>query len=429
MRPKLQRLLAIVNRGFQSRPGILRPRVFAPLLVVLYLGSSFFFLNRTVNDAERREGLTAKDSAHYILIANLFAAGDFSMSYVERRPHRQPLYPLLLAPAVKLSGNNPFWLGTVNIWIGLITVLVLYFGLLKLHSNLLIPAAIGLLYITNQMIVDMVSGHIMTEPLHILFVVLAVFSFIHYATWRKPAALFAAAGFAGLDYLTRPNGLFLMLSMMGVLFLKEFVPARDGTDQQNRGFSKVIGVAGKYAVAVLIFILVSTPSWLPRLYYLHAPLSHGYLSNYMWVDTYAQAHTGDSFASFTWRDYAAAHQFGDFLQRWLHGFQRVFALPLRFERISSVGFPVLYLLAIAGLLASVLQRNRTYLALGAFFLIQILPLIWTSLSNPNDRVPYAAILPFEFFFAAFALVALRRWAHRESNCASSACRRISSARG
>jgi hypothetical protein len=32
------------------------------------------------------------------------------MSYVKSRPHRQPLYPLLLTPAVKLGGNDPFWL-------------------------------------------------------------------------------------------------------------------------------------------------------------------------------------------------------------------------------------------------------------------------------------------------------------------------------
>jgi hypothetical protein len=299
----------------------------------------------------------------------------------------------------------------------LVTGLVLYFGILKLHSNPLIAAAIGLLYITNHMVVEEISSRVMTEPLHILFVVLVIFCFINYATLRKPASLFAAAGFAGLDYLTRPNGLFLMLSMMAVLFLNELVPVQHGTDPQNRRFSNIIGAAGNFSVAVLIFIIVSTPSWLPRLYYLHQPLSHGYLSNYMWVDTYALAHTGNSFASFTWHDYAATHQFGDFLQRWVHGFKKVFAVPLRVEKNFSTSFPVLYFLAIAGLITSVLQRNRTYLVLGAFFLIQILPLIWTSLSNQNERVPYAAILPFEFFFAALALEALRRLAHEETDAA------------
>lgn len=404
MQSQIERLHPITDRVFRCGSAILRPQVFLPFLVLAYLLNSFWLLNLTVHDEKRLDNLTKKDSQHYIQIAHLFAQGDFSMSYVKGRPHRQPLYPLLLAPAVKLGGGTPFWMGSVNIWIGLLTIALIYFGILKVYSSTIIAAVIGLLYTTNRMIIEEVSGRIMTEPLHVLFVIMAIFCFIDYATSSRRLSLFAAAACVGMDYLTRPNGMILMIAMMAALFLHEVLSGQLGTGQPGERLPKFIKFVEKYSIAVGIFLLISTPSWIPRLFYLHHPFSHGYLSNYMWVDTYEQAHTGASYASFTWHDYVATHNFGDFLKRWLHGFVETFSLPARRES----RFPVLFYLAIVGFIAACFQRNRIYLALAAFFLIQMLPLIWTTLSNPTDRVPYAAMLPFEFFFAAFALEALRR---------------------
>ena len=301
------------------------------------------------------------------------------------------------------------------------TVLVLYFGILKLFSSPLIAAAATVFYATNKLIVEEVTGRMMTEPLHILLVLLVIFSFVSYTASRRPAMLAAAAGLAGLDYLARPNGLFLMLSMMAVLFIEECSNRRHGPVSRTRALP---GCLIKFLVAALIFLVITTPSWLPRLHYLHQPFAHGYLSNFMWVDTYAEAHTGEAFSSFTWRDYVAKHNATDFLLRWGHGFLETFSLPFRNERIFGIRFPLLYLLAAAGVAVSVFTRNRTYLTLAAFFLLQMLPLIWTTLSNPTDRVPYASLFPFELVFAAFALDFLRRLAasggHAGAYCFSEA---------
>lgn len=405
MRAEIRRALTFVDRVFHARPILPRPVVFIPFISIAFLAVNFWQLHQAVGNPKRLKNMTSEDSAHYIQIAGTFARGDLSMSYVGKRPHRQPLYPLLLAPAVRLSGNNPFWLGSVNIWIGVVTVLVLYFGILKLFSSPLIAAATTLFYATNKLIVEEVAGRMMTEPLHVLLVVLVIFSFVSYVTSRRPAMLAAAAALAGLDYLARPNGLFLMLSMTAVLFLEESSARPCGAVPRTR---KLTGCLVKFLAAALIFLVVSTPSWLPRLHYLHQPFSHGYLSNFMWVDTYAEAHTGEAFSSFTWRDYAAKHNAADFMLRWGHGFLETFSLPFRNERIFGIRFPLLYLLAAAGLAVSAFTRNRTYLALAAFFLLQMLPLIWTTLSNPTDRVPYASLLPFELVFSAFALDFLRR---------------------
>ncbi len=416
MRPEIQRSLVLADRAFHARPLLLRPAVFAPLVALAFLVGNFWQLHQVVGNAKRLKNLTSEDSAHYIQIAGTFARGDLSMSYVGKRPHRQPLYPLLLAPAVILSGNNPFWLGSVNIGIGAATILVLYFGILKLFSSPLIAAVTTVFYATNKLIVEEVTGRMMTEPLHVLLVILVIFSFISYITSRRPAMLAAAAGLAGLDYLARPNGLFLMLSMTAVLFVEELSTRQCGTVPRTR---RLPGCLIKFLAATLIFLVLATPSWLPRLHYLHQPFSHGYLSNFMWVDTYAEAHTGEAFSSFTWRDYAARHNAADFMLRWSHGFLETFSLPFRNERIFGIRFPLLYLLAAAGVAVSAFTRNRTYLTLAAFFLLQMLPLIWTTLSNPTDRVPYASLLPFELVFAAFALDFLRRFA--ASNGQAGAC--------
>lgn len=407
MKPALRRALAFLDRVYNARPFLLRPAVFVPLIALTFLAVNFLQLGQVVGNPKRLKNLTSEDSAHYILIAGSFAQGDLSMSYVERRPHRQPLYPLFLAPAAKISGNNPFWLGSVNIWIGAVTVLVLYFGILKLFSSQLIAALTAILYATNKLIVEEVTGRMMTEPLHILLVILVIFTLISYTASRKPAMLAAAAGLAGLDYLARPNGLFLMLSMMAVLFVEECARRRGERLTRPGGLP---GCLLKYLAATIVFLAITTPSWLPRLQYLHQPFAHGYLSNYMWVDTYAEAHTGEAFPSFTWRDYAARHNATDFVLRWGHGFLETFSLPFRNEKIFGIRFPLLYLLAAAGVGVSVFTRNRTYLTLAAFFLLQMLPLIWTTLSNPTDRVPYASLFPFELIFAAFALDFLRRLA-------------------
>jgi len=46
---------------------------------------------------------------------------------------------------------------------------------------------------------------------------------------------------------------------------------------------------------------------------------------------------------------------------------------------------------------------RSLRALLLFGMVQALPLVWTNLSNPTVRVPYAAAVPFELVFAAVAL--------------------------
>jgi len=425
-------LLNILDAAFQWRPLFLQPRFFAPAVAVIYLVSVFMLLDRTIGDPNSLDRLVGRngysgDTPSYIQIGEAFASGDFTMSYVKRRPYRQPLYPLLLAAPIAVAGDDPFWLGTVNVLIGCITVLCLYFSILRFYCQPLIAALAGLLFAINPFFVDHVSARIMTEPTHFLLTILVIHFFLDYVACRRRSALFLAFGACGMEYLARPNGLFLMGAMAVVLIAADLCAAFSGavghsdrllpsaqakeSDPQSSGIGvpsrsvRLGAVALTYVAGTLIFVVVTMPSWVPRVRYFQNPISHGFLSNYLWVDTLKEANTGKPYPSYTWNDYAATHTLWDVLDRWEDGIYEVcFVTPIKQERL-----PILYFLAVAGTVGAVFRRDRTHLLLAAFLMVQLLPLIWTWLPNHNRRVSYAGLFPFEPFFAAFALDQIRLW--------------------
>ena len=58
---------------------------------------------------------------------------------------------------------------------------------------------------------------------------------------------------------------------------------------------------------------------------------------------------------------------------------------------SGVAF---YLVALLGLVFSMLSYRLTCLAIAGFLLLQASPIVWTALSNGNGRVAYSALFPF-----------------------------------
>ncbi len=441
------RTATILDDIFQRKPTLLRPRVMMLLLASFFLVCATGMLYHNVTErvepshsvkarekgakTEAKPGtpgsrggsrdqeehsphlygmLRGGDSASYLAIARSFAQGDFSCSYVARRPHRQPLYPLLLAVPQWMTGGSIFWLGSVNVLAGLAILLLLYQSSLQRHRNGVIAACLCLLIFTNRFLMDEVTAQIMTEPVFILFCMGAIHYFLQYATHRRRQALLAASACLSLSYLTRPNGIVLMAAMAATICLAEGADfLRSPAASRPTRFRRLQRTSADLGMAAVLFAVIALPSWLPRWYYLHNPVTHGYLNNFMWVDTYQQGHTGLPYVSFHFADYARTHSFTDFLGRWGYG---LFHVLLR-TPVGQEIVPLLYLLAVGGVYVAIVRRKRTYCLLIAFCLIQMLPLIWTKLSNPNDRVPYSALLPFEFFFAGFALRTAATWAARK----------------
>jgi hypothetical protein len=376
-----------------------KPHRFIVILLLAHLVICFIVLAKNVSQPSTSDRLVSSDSVHYLDIARALAAGDFSMSYVKERPHRQPLYPALLAVAIKLGNGNRFALGAVNIIIDSAAILSVYVFSLVLFRHRLVAGACALALAANAFIDRLITARLLSEPLYLLMTLWAIFTFVRYVQLKDIRWLFGCSVFLGLDYLTRPNGLFMAAAAFTVLALSDVI--KQFTGSQNRPhFLAFIGKnALIYLSAGLIFIGVSAPSWVPRLIYYGDPVHHGYLENYMWVDTYKEGHVGESYATYTWRDYFAHHHVRAIVSRVIHGVRNVyFHIPIMMERV-----PLLFLFSIGGAWIAFQTAVPEYRFVCLFLVLQMQPLVWTNISNPTARVPYGSLLPFELFVAGLFL--------------------------
>jgi len=370
------------------------------VLVVIYVIVTNLVLLHTVRSPDLAKKMREKDQRQYIEIAHDFAGGDFSMSYVQTMPHRQPLYPALLAVPVKIWGDDLYKMGWVNVLAGLAMLFCLYYGVLRLFGSITVAVVTSAAYLGNPFMIDKISARLMTEVLHALCLVVLILFFLAYLRDGKARHLIAAGAAAGVDYLGRANGLFVMASMVFILGCYDgwkLLRKRTDTEPARWPFLRARLLA--YVGAGLMFLVAAVPSWVPREKYFGKPFFHGYLSNYMWTDNYEQAHTGQAETAFTWKDYAQSHDMQGFLARLGHGFHRVYWEIPTHEKYARI----LYFFAIGGLIAAFVKRRWEYALLAAFLFVQLLPIVWTVISNPGPRISYGTLFPFELFFAALAL--------------------------
>ncbi len=406
---------------------IIDPRVFVVLGVAVYLTLTLFTLRSSVNSADGRADLVSGDAGHYLSIADDFSQGDYSMDYVKNWPHRQPLYPALLTTIYWSEGRDPlhrkvdleqkelkekkesqaigaqqkadlWWLAMVNVVLATLGFVVTYLGMVLLFPQRWIAAAVGLLYMGNSFLEAQITRHFLTEPLHILLMMVVILSFYGFLKKGRAGLLYLAVLAGGLDYLARPNGLFVTASLFGALVCGDLWLIVTRRSEIDGGI--LLRRLGLYAGCGLLFAVITMPSWVPRQQDFGNPIYAGYLNNYLWVDTYKEAHVGENGTRYHLKDYLATHTAGDFVIRWAKGIWNVvFDIPWRTEDRK----PVLYLCAWGGVLISLFRGPPACRIVLLFGVVQLLPLIWTNMSNPNLRVPYASTLPFELFFAAVFL--------------------------
>jgi len=361
----------------------------------VYLVTNILAMN--VHAAAGKETLVSTDSQQYLAFAQHFLMGNFSMDYIRDVPHRQPLYPFALAIATKIGNGNLFFLGQVNVVAMTLVIGSVYFGVLRFFRSPSVAAISALCVAGNRFMWRIAGERLLTEPLYVLFLVWVIIAFLQYLRERKVFWLLLGSAFTGLAYLTRPSAIFDAAASFSVLFLAEILmPPRAG-ELSPHFQTKVLRLLPKYLSAVLLLILITTPSWIPRVVYFRDPLYTGYLTNFLWVDTYHLAHDfGERVPSYNWHYYVASHNLLDVGYRLIYGFCNVcIVLPIGAEKL-----PVLFLLSVAGAWTALKKGPREFRFLLLFFFMQLLPFIWTNMPNPNTRVPYGSTFPFEPFFAA-----------------------------
>ena len=384
-----------------QKDGLSQYRFIIGLMAIYFLATSaYLVVNILLMDAHAARGketLVSTDSSQYLDFAQRFLKGNFSMDYIRDVPHRQPLYPFALAVASKIGKGNLFFLGEVNVLAMTLVIGSVYFGVLRFFGSPSVAAMAAFCVAANRFMWRIAGERILTEPVWVLFLVWVIIGFLHYLRERRTFWLFLGSAFAGLAYLTRPSAIFDAAAFFGVLFLAEILTPPRSAESRPALQRTVLRILPRYLGAVLLFVLITTPSWLPRVVYFKDPLFTGYLTNFLWVDTYHLAHDfGERAPSYNWHNYAARHNLFDVAYRLIYGFCNVLiVLPIGAEKI-----PTMFLLSVGGAWAALKKGPREFRFLLLFFFIQVLPFIWTNMPNPNTRVPYGSTFPFEPFFAA-----------------------------
>jgi hypothetical protein len=420
--------------------------------IALYLLASIREIDRDLKQNLDWRTYFTKDAMHYYVAAEAFASGDFSMSYEKGWPYRQPLFPLLVAGVMKMTNTNLFAIRMINVGVTVLAVLSLFLILRAFWRDSAAAAITSILFVLNPFVYDQSVHGLNTEPLHLFLLICIVACFLRYIAVGHWIYLWLLALTVGLDYLDRVNGSFLAISAFVVLFCfalfryifgserrwitatrsgqpdialaiserqtpnngSQILPAPDlfrpttpnaerqlidpadaGSVSPHHAERRTRNLAWwHYALAALILIAVTAPSWLSRLHYFGNPFYYGAIQNYLWGDTYLGSM--DSPRMLTAGDYFASHSLFDAAGRFLLGSSKVFfAIPIDRERL-----PVLYFAALAGIWFAWRRRLTPYLWLLFFYGLQMLPLAWTQPVNTTPRVPYAATQPFELFFAA-----------------------------
>jgi hypothetical protein len=376
--------------------------LFAAIILIvsssIFLAWVLYMLQENLSDPEL--DLFSGDSVHYVEMAESFARGEFLTHYVSIQAHRQPLYPALLSLVFLVKGFEPtpvFELALVNVVLSLLTIGVLFYFGISTFKNAWAGLAMSLLYMSSKFVVESVTFYYLTEVTFTLFSVLSLMFLAQYILSQKRYLLYISYATLGLSYLTRPNGLFLSLavtvSLGTVIVFKSISPnVLRKYDNSNKEQSGILQQLLPIVFSILLFIVVTIPSWLPRVIVWQNPIYHGYLPNYMWVDSYEVGHVGGP-PIYGPDDYFSTHNLVDVGKRIAYGvFHSYCFVPIVYVLEA-------YPLAIAGFVLALIRREELWCIIGLTMVLAMAPLVWTALSNPSYRVHFGGLFPFYLVFA------------------------------
>jgi hypothetical protein len=125
----------------------------------------------------------------------------------------------------------------------------------------------------------------------------------------------------------------------------------------------------------------------------------------MWVDTFEQGHVFGP-PRYSLHDYVSTHTLQDVISRIGHGMSSVYL-----DSIVRSRWP-LSALVVLGLVFGILSKKPQYVLLTLFMFIQLIPIVWTDLANPTQRIPWSILFPFAVIYFAlffsFSIDALKR---------------------
>jgi len=281
----------------------------------------------------------------------------------------------------------------VNLLLANATLVLACLAAWKLLGSRLAGLCAAAYVATDNRLFTNLSTALLTEPLFILLSLGVNALLLGYLRGRSTRKLAGACAVAGLAYLTRPNGL-LTLAALGVVCAVHEAPSllRGGA-----GRTEALRRCGaRAAVCLVVAVAVTTPSWLPRLLYCGNPFYHEYLPNYMWADTYEEAHVKGP-PSLGPRDYASRHGLADAAARLASGLKATY---------YEVGYRLHWpfsCLAVVGLLIGCTKAAGEWRLLTLMMFLELLPLAWAYEADPVPRIPHAVLLPFAVLYVGLSV--------------------------
>lgn len=364
--------------------------------IFCFLLMTFHALHKGFKSEIIQKRFISGDSKHYYNGAKEIVSGNFRFAYIERYPHREILYPAALSIPLYFLGDDLVALGAVNIFFFCLAGLFAFLSIKRLHADSIAALFAAWLLLYNKFTFFNVTYELLTEGMFITCMIAAIYFFLSYLRTPRTGNLLWLGAICGIAQGIRPNGFFLLGALLAVLLFHQFFLMKN--NKSVLPSNKTTGAA--FVAAGLVFLVCSAPSWAPRMYYFGNPFYYSYLPNFLWADSYNQAHTPD--VVFTFRDYIGAHTIGDLLQRMLLGIKKSFLdWPQHYISMS------VWLALACGLATAAWKKNKSMLLLGASYFIVMAPVVWTVRTNPTPRIGFAYTLPFAAYFGAYALTCLR----------------------
>ncbi len=223
-------------------------------------------------------------------------------------------WPLLLASLFALLQiNDLFTAMFVARWVSIACVCasgwmiyVICKRLIKGKNKYQIAAAAAVCSFLSSPHLPDIAQDAMTEPLFIFFTLACIYFLVDDRTTVKSIVL--SAVFAGLAYYVRPNGIFFIGTIIGVLLLRAVF---DKTIQPKL-----------FLIAVVVFFLVSAPHMVSRHQAYGSAFDYGENSK-IFVDSYGQVWAPNIKAP-TFLEYLKTHTLSDYFEKFIaNGLWRV----------------------------------------------------------------------------------------------------------
>lgn len=359
------------------------------MLTVVALCQGVALIAMTSDDAF---DFTFSDALIYSWMAEDFLAGDFRLLYLTKHlAHQGFLYPLVAAGFRTLFLDDEAAYRWVNVVLRVLTVPVVYVAMSRC-SRRVIGIACTAIYVFNPYFI-VYSTLVLSETLF-MFLSFAAFAVLLARCNRpRPGQLWIGGLITGAAYLTRLNGLFLAFAIALGYAIQSL------SRRPVRWRNAVLGPA-VFGAGVLV---AGLPSFFARYQYHGNPLYTGHLPNYLWVDTYDEAHLPEP-PRFGPRDYFSTHTASQAVQRLFTGYQRMLW-------VDAAPYDAVFCVAwMAGLVAALLSRSirRRYVGWLIVLFVVSLPLAWGYIAYDTIRIPYVALFPLQLLCLALGLRAVDR---------------------